>query len=85
MNFIQRALLKFQLTRKAMQDQMDRGREVSRQIQDERLRSKEKKVLEGKPSAVNTVRKHILMRTKNPVVVMKDELSRRKYERDKDD
>ena len=85
MNFIQRALLKFQITRKAMQDQMDRGREVSRQIQDERLRSKEKKVLEGKPSAVNTVRKHLLMHTKNPVVVMKDELSRRKYERDKDD
>ena len=68
-----------------MQDQMDRGREVSRQIQDDKLRKKQDKVMNSKPSAVNTVRKHLLMRTKNPIIVMKDELSRRKYERNKDD
>ena len=83
MNIIQRFRFKLEHIKMGMQDKMDSGREKSRQIQDDKLRKKEKKVLEGKPSAVNTVRKHLLMRTNNPVVVMKDELSRRKYERDK--
>lgn len=83
MNILQRVLFKLAIKRKEMLETMEKGREVSRQMQDEKYRKKAKKVLEGKPSAVNTVRKHLLMRTKNPFDVMKDEYVRRKEEREK--
>jgi len=84
LNFIQRALFKLAIKRKEMLETMEKGREVSRQMQDEKYRKKAEKILEGNPSAVNTMRKHLLMRTRNPLDVMKDEYMRRKEEREKD-
>lgn len=55
-----------------MLNQIERGREVSRQIQDKNNRDKQKKVLEGKPGFINTLRKHLWMRTTNPLEVMKE-------------
>ena len=83
MSIIQRIRFKLEHIKMGMQDQIHHGREVSRQMQDDRLRNKQKKVLDGKPSAFNTIRKHLLMRTSNPFEVAKDEYIRRKYERDK--
>ena len=83
MSIIQRIRFKLELIKIGMQNQMDHGREKSRQIQDDKRRKKNETVLKGKPGAVNTIRRHLLMRSTNPFEVAKDEYIRRKYERDK--
>ena len=81
MSIIQKVRFKLEHIKSGMQDRIHHGREVSEQMRAESLRKKNEKILNSKPSAVNTVRKHLLMRTTNPFEVAKDELSRRKYER----
>ena len=51
---------------------MEKGRIESRRIQDQKLREKAKKISESKPSSVNIMRKHLMMRTTNPLDVMKE-------------
>jgi len=65
-----------------MVKQMRRGREVTEQMRAEKLRRKQKKLADMKPSTKRT----ILLGLKNrssPLDVMKEEYSRRKYEREK--
>ena len=82
MNIIERVRLKLEIKKKGMQDTIQRGRVVSEQMKAESLRKKNEKLLNSKPSAVSTVRKHLMMKTLNPLNVMKDEWDRRKYERE---
>ena len=81
MSIIQRIRFKLELMKIGMQDKIHHGRMVSEQMRAESLRKKNEKLLNGKPSAVNTIRKHLLMRSTNPFEVAKDEYIRRKYER----
>ena len=75
---------KLEKKRESMKAQIQRGRMVTEQMRADKLRKKRRKVLDGKPGAVNTMRRHLLMQTRNPLDVMRDEWSRRKNERNKE-
>lgn len=81
MSIIQKVRFKLEHIKSGMQDRIHHGRMVSEQMRAESLRKKNEKLLTGKASAFNTIRKHLLMRTTNPFEVAKDEYIRRKYER----
>jgi len=72
---------KLEKKKQSMQDQIDRGRERSRQMEDERRRNKANKVSSMKPGARRAIHEGLLAR-KGPVDVMKEEYARRKYERE---
>ena len=61
---------------------MQRGRERTEQERAEKLRKKVTKIQNAKPGAVTAVRKGLLTKA-SPLDVMKEEYSRRKYEREK--
>jgi len=63
-----------------MQEQVQRGREKSLQMEDERRRKRANKLASLKPGARRAIHEGLLAR-KSPVDVMKEEYSRRKYER----
>ena len=63
-----------------MQDQMQRGREVTEQMRAEKLRRKMDKYKGMKPGARKAIHDGMVMR-KSPLDVMRDEYGRRKYER----
>ena len=67
---------------KARQREIDRGRTVTEQMRAERKRKRMNKIFDSKPGAVRAIREG-LMYKKNPLDVMSDEYSRRKYEREK--
>lgn len=67
--------------KKSMQDQMQRGRERTEQMKAERLRKKMDNLLHMKPGARQAI-VHGLAMKKHPMEVMKEEYSRRKFERE---
>jgi len=64
------------------QAQIEKGREVTQQMRAEKLRKKMNKLKDAKPGAVTTMRKGMIAK-QSPIDVMKEEYSRRKYEREK--
>jgi len=64
------------------QAQIQKGKEVTQQMKAEKLRKKMNKLADAKPGAVTTMRKG-MMTKQSPIDVMKEEYSRRKYEREK--
>lgn len=75
---IKKKLLK---KKKDMQEQMQRGRIVTEQMRAEKLRRKQNKYANMKPGARKAIHDGLVMR-KSPLDVMKDEYSRRKFERE---
>ena len=73
---------KLEEKKRKMQEQMQRGRERTEQERAEKLRKKVTKIQNAKPGAVTAVRKGLLTKA-SPLDVMKEEYSRRKYEREK--
>ena len=67
--------------KKDMQEQMQRGRIVTEQMRAEKLRKKQNKYKDMKPGARKAIHDGMVMR-KSPLDVMRDEYSRRKYERE---
>lgn len=62
------------------QAQIQKGKEVTQQMKAEKLRKKMNRLTDAKPGAATTMRKGI-MTHQSPIEVMKEEHSRRKYER----
>jgi hypothetical protein len=73
-------LEKLKEKKKKMQEQIKKGREVTEQQRAEKLRDKRKKLISMKPGARKAITEGLLM-NKKVTDVMKDEYSRRKYER----
>lgn len=63
-----------------MQEQMERGRTRTVELQIERRQRRQKKLLERKPGAVKAITEGLVLK-KNPLEVMRDEYHRRRYER----
>ena len=61
--------------------QYQRGKEITEQMKAERLRKKQNSLVDAKPGAVTTIRRGMFTRA-NPLDLMKEEYTRRKYERD---
>ena len=59
---------------------IQKGKEVTQQMKADKLRKKMNKLADAKPGAVTTMRKGIMTK-QSPIDVMKEEHSRRKYER----
>ena len=74
-------LTKLKEKKDKLKKQYDRGKEVTQQMKAEKLRKKVNKLADAKPGAVTTMRKG-LMAKQSFIDVMKEENSRRKYERD---
>ena len=64
-----------------MQSQMQRGRVVTEQMRAEKLRRKINKRIDMKPGAGQAI-VHGMAMKKSPMDVMKEEYSRRRYERE---
>lgn len=71
---------KLKQKKQKLQAQMQRGREVTEQMKAEKQRKKLRKAMDRKPGAVKAISNGLALR-KSPVQVMKEEYSRRKYER----
>ena len=71
---------KLRKKKKDLQAQYHRGIEVTEQMRAEKLRKKINKVVNLKPGARRAMHEGLMAR-KSPVDVMKEEYSRRKYER----
>ena len=67
--------------KKSMQAQMQRGREVTGQMKADKMRKKMDNLIHMKPGARQAIT-HGLMMRKKPLDVMKEEYSRRLYERE---
>lgn len=67
--------------KKKMHAQMQRGREVTEQMKAEKVRKKMNNLLHMKPGAKQAI-VHGLAMKKSPMDVMKEELYRRRYERE---
>lgn len=65
---------------KAKQAQIQKGKEVTQQMKAEKLRKKMNKLADAKPGAVTAIRQGLATRS-SVKDVMKQELERRKYER----
>jgi len=72
---------RFLKKKQEMQDQMQRGREVTEQMRAEKLRKKVNKVKNMKPGARKAITEGVAMK-KHPMDVMREEYNRRKYERE---
>ena len=72
---------KLEEKKRKMQEQMQRGRERTQQERAEKLRKKVNKIQNAKPGAVTTMRKGMISKS-SPLSIMKEEYSRRKYERE---
>lgn len=72
---------KMKAKKKSMQDQMQRGREVTEQMKAEKLRKKINKQLDMKPGARQAI-VHGMALKKSPMDVMREEYERRRYERE---
>jgi len=66
--------------KKELQDQYRRGVERTEQMKAEKLRKKANKLKHMKPGARKAMIEGVAMK-KSPMAVMRDEYSRRKYER----
>ena len=66
---------------RSKREQMQRGVKVTQQMKAERQRKRTNKLIDAKPGAVTAIRKGLSTRSR-PMDVMKDEYSRRKYERE---
>ena len=67
--------------KKSMKDQMQRGRVVTEQMRAEKLRKKNNKRINMKPGPRQAIVHGIAMK-KSPMDVMREELSRRRFERE---
>jgi len=72
---------KIKKKREELEQLKQRGLEKSLQLRDERKRKKQNKIKNMKPGARRTISEGIATK-KNPWSVMKEEYSRRKYERE---
>jgi hypothetical protein len=63
-------------------EQLDRGKVVTEQMKAERLRKRHNNISNMKPGAKKAILEGLVMK-KSPLDVMKEEYSRRKYERNK--
>lgn len=73
-------LNKLKEKKQKMQAQMDRGRKVTEQMKADKQRKKLRKAMDRKPGATKAISDGLVLK-KSPLEVMKDEYSRRKYER----
>jgi len=73
---------RLQNKKKELKDQFERGKEVTRQMQDEKRRKKVNKLANMKPGARKAITEGLIAK-KSVTQVMKEEYERRKYEREK--